>query len=77
MNVVFVNPDFYDHDAELLEEHYKLKFSPLPMSKKLLELFETATSSDLRPPNLLTYGEMAVERDRIAHSLTQQLPKRR
>ena len=29
-----------DHDAELLEERYKLRFSSLPMSEKLLKLFE-------------------------------------
>ena len=48
MNVVFVNPDFDDQDAELLEEHYKLRYSSSPMSEELLERFETATSSDLR-----------------------------
>ena len=49
MNMVFVNPDFYDHDAELLEEHYKLRHPFSPMSVELLKRFETA-SSDLRPP---------------------------
>uniref|UniRef100_A0A7S1AFQ0 Uncharacterized protein n=1 Tax=Noctiluca scintillans TaxID=2966 RepID=A0A7S1AFQ0_NOCSC len=55
MNVVFVNPDFDDQDAELLEEHYKLRYSSSPMSEELLERFETATSSSLRPPPELRF----------------------
>ena len=39
MNMVFVNPDFYDHDAELLEEHYKLRHPFSPMSVELLKTF--------------------------------------
>ena len=52
---MFVNPDFDDQDAELLQEHYKLRYSFSPMSVKLLKRFETATSSDLRPPPELRF----------------------
>ena len=52
---MFVNPNFDDQDAELLKEHYKLRYSLSPMSVELLKRFETATSSDLRPPPELRF----------------------